>query len=73
MLGSLLALVMRNTLPLTIYLLAFLPSILDMLLISGGEQTIRDNNLTVGAAVMWSGNALLAALSILAYLRLRRN
>lgn len=73
MLGSLLALVMRNALPLTIYLLAFLPSILDMLLIAGGEQTIRDNKLTVGAAVMWSGNALLALLSLIAYARLKRN
>lgn len=73
MLGSVLAMTLRNSLPLVIYLWAFLPSIADILLISGGEQMIRDGSLWGGTIVLWSGNGVMTLLVVLTYFRLARN
>lgn len=73
LLGAVLAMKMRNSLPLSIYLIAFLPSILDLLLISGGEQSFRDGLHAEGLAVMWAGNAALALLTAWTFVRLSRN
>jgi len=73
LLGALLATVMRSAQPLTIYLLAFLPSIGAILVISGGEQMMRDGQLAGGLAVMWSGNGLLLFISTLSFVRLSRH
>lgn len=72
-LGALLAMIMRGAQPLSVYLLAFLPSIGAILVISGGEQMMRDGQLGAGLAVMWSGNSLLFIIGTLAYWRLARN
>jgi lipopolysaccharide export LptBFGC system permease protein LptF len=71
-LGAVLAMWLRGSLPLTIYLLAFIPSILDLVLISGGDQVLREGKAS-GWLVMWSGNAGLLVLLLLAYGRLCRN
>jgi lipopolysaccharide export LptBFGC system permease protein LptF len=71
--GATFAMWLRESLPLTIYLLAFLPAILDLILISGGEQIVRDGEYLLGGSIMWSGNALLVAILAFSYLRLRRN
>jgi hypothetical protein len=71
-LGSTLAMWLRRSLPLTVYLWAFVPSILDLILISAGEQMMRDGRL-FGPFVMWSGNAVLLILWGYAYFRLSRN
>lgn len=72
LLGSTLAMLLRGTLPLTIYVLAFVPSIIDLILISAGEQLLRDGKMW-GHALMWSGNAILAAMLIIAFWRLQRH
>ncbi len=72
LLGAMLAMWLRGSLPLTIYLLAFLPSVLDLVAISAGEQLMRDGRM-IGAAVMWSGNALMLSFIMLAYVRLSRH
>lgn len=72
LLGGILAMLMKRAQPLTIYLLAFLPSIIDLILISGGEQMIRDGKST-GIVVLWSGNVGLAASCAFAYYRLTRH
>ncbi|MHC5024482.1 MAG: LptF/LptG family permease [Planctomycetota bacterium] len=72
LLGATLAMVLRQSLPLTIYLWAFLPSVLDLLLISGGEQSLRDGS-NAGIIAMWSGNAILFGLIVLSYWRLSRH
>ncbi|MEC7353278.1 MAG: LptF/LptG family permease, partial [Planctomycetota bacterium] len=41
MLGAVLAVLLRRALPLTIYALAFIPAVLDILLLSGGEQMVK--------------------------------
>jgi hypothetical protein len=73
MLGALLAAVMRSAQPLTIYLLAFLPSIGAVLVISGGEQMMRGGQLAGGLAVMWSGNGLLLLISAFSFFQLSRH
>lgn len=71
-LGGVLAMWLRGSLPLTIYLWAFVPSILDLILISAGEQMMRDGR-ELAPLVMWSGNAILVLVLITAFLRLSRN
>ncbi|MCA9295753.1 MAG: LptF/LptG family permease [Phycisphaerales bacterium] len=71
-LGAILAILLRESPPLTVYLWAFLPSILDLVLISGGEQMINDGK-SGGMLVMWSGNMLLFVLCLIAFRRLTRN
>ncbi len=72
LLGSILAIYMRRSLPLTIYLIAFLPSIADLLMISSGEQMLRDGK-WFGAVIMWGGTALLAIIFGRVYMKLARN
>ena len=73
LLGGTLAMVLRDSLPLVIYVWAFVPSILDVILISGGGHMVQDGQIALGTAVLWSGNALLAAIIAFAYCRLIRN
>lgn len=72
-LGSLLAIRLRHATPLLVYVVAFLPAIADILLISGGEQTLRRGPAFSGHLLLWSGNALLAFLCAAAWWRVRRN
>ena len=72
-LGATLAMWLRGSLPLTIYLWSFAPSVLDLIVISGGEQVMRDSGVAPGLVVMWSGNAALAALLIAVYWKLSRH
>lgn len=73
LLGAVLAMWLRDSLPLVIYVWAFAPSILDMLLISGGDHMIRQGQILGGVLIMWSGNALLLAVLTFALVRLMRN
>jgi lipopolysaccharide export LptBFGC system permease protein LptF len=73
MLGAILAIWMRSHQPLTIYLCAFLPSILDLILISGGEQVMSEGALVGGATIMWSGNAIMVVVAVMTYLKLRQH
>ncbi len=72
-LGAVLAMWLRNSLPLVIYLLAFLPSVANLILISSGEHMMRDGHMVGGFAVMWSGNGVLVALSVGVFFLLSRN
>ena len=72
-LGATLAMWLREGMPLTIYLWAFLPSIADLILISSGDHVMRDGNVAGGFAVMWAGNAVLVVLILAAYRNLARH
>ena len=72
LLGAIMAMWLRGSLPLTIYVLAFVPAVLDLILTSAGEQLMRDGR-TLGPIVMWSGNAIMVGIIVLAYLRLARH
>jgi len=73
LLGSILAIHLRHSTPLAVYLVAFLPAIADILLISGGEQTLRRGPSILGYVLLWSGNVLLIVFCVAAWLRLRRH
>lgn len=72
-LGSILAVWLRQSQALMIYMLAFMPAILDLILISGGGQMMNEGRLVAGGVVMWSGNTALLLITLVAFLRLRRN
>jgi hypothetical protein len=73
MLGSTLAMWLRGSLPLVIYLWAFLPSIIDLILISSGDHLMRDGFVARGLFVMWSGNLSLFGILLYAYWNLQRH
>ena len=73
LLGAVLAVYMRNALPLTIYLIAFLPAIIDILLISGGEQMVKYRDFGPGTLVAFSGNGILLLMLVIFWWRLSRN
>ena len=72
-LGSVLAVGMRSSPPLTVYVFAFIPAILDIVLISGGEQLLRREPDLWGYLLIWSGNLILGGSCLFAWFRLRRN
>lgn len=61
LLGAMLAMWLRRALPLTIYVLAFLPAIANVMMVAGGQQVMRDGYFALGLSLMWGGNGLLAA------------
>ncbi len=73
LLGAVLAIRLRGANPLQIYLLAFIPSIIDILLISGGEQMLKEATSAAGVLVCSSGNLGIAAMIAIAYRQVARN
>lgn len=72
-LGSILAIRLRHATPLAVYLVAFLPAIADILLISAGEQMLRRGAGVEGHLLLWSGNVLLVLICLVNWWRLRRH
>ncbi len=73
LLGCVLAMWLRGSLPLTIYLWSFMPSIVDLITISSGEHMIRDGYFAGGFTIMWAGNAALVAIIASVYWKLSRH
>ena len=73
LLGSILAVLLKRSMPLTVYMWAFLPALLDLVLISSGSSMIRAGTTWMGLLTLWSGNLLLLLLIALAYRRLARH
>ncbi|MFO0874723.1 MAG: LptF/LptG family permease [Phycisphaerales bacterium] len=71
--GAVLAIWRRESVPLEIYVLAFVPSIANILLIASGEQMVRAGRFLAGSATMWSGNAVMVAVLALAWSRMARH
>jgi hypothetical protein len=72
-LGAILAVRLRGTNPLQIYLLSFIPAIIDILLISGGEQMLKEATTATGILVASLGNIGLLAMIAVAYRQIMRN
>ena len=72
-LGALLAVRLRGTNPLQVYLLSFLPAIIDILLISGGEQMLKEATTVTGILVASLGNIALAAMIVVSFRKVARN
>ena len=73
LLGATLAIWLRHSSPLVVYVWAFLPAVIDIILIASGDHVARDGRLVGGLVLMWSGNALLLGAQAYVYRRLARN
>jgi hypothetical protein len=73
LLGGALAVAMRQAMPLTVYVLAFLPAVANIFMLSGGQLMMSDGRMLAGSLVMWGGNAVLLAVLVGAWRRLSRN
>lgn len=71
-LGALMAIRLRDALPLVVYLWAFFPALACVILISTGQQTIHDRG-AMGVPVLWSGVVALAGYAIVVYKQVRRH
>ncbi len=72
-LGAILAMWRRNSLPLAIYLLSFIPAIANILMLASGQQLMRGDHVWMGMLVMWSGTLLLLVIAAIGYRELARN
>lgn len=71
-LGALMAMWHRGSLPLATYVWAFVPSIADLILISAGEQLLREGRVWAHG-LMWSGNAVLLVMCMWTWMKVSRN
>jgi lipopolysaccharide export LptBFGC system permease protein LptF len=71
--AAILAVLLRSKPPLLVYVIGFLPAILDILMISGGEQMLRGRIHWLGFVVAYAGNAILFAACVIGALRLRKH
>lgn len=70
--GGVMALRLRDSLPLTVYTWSFFPALLAIVTISGGENVVEDN-VPLGLVVIWGGLGLLMAYTAVVYFSLRRH
>jgi lipopolysaccharide export LptBFGC system permease protein LptF len=70
--GSVMAMRLRDALPLTVYLWAFFPALATVLAISAGQQLVHGRGL-VGLPVLWAGVGGLSAFALAEYARLRKH
>jgi len=73
LLGSMLAIWKKHSLPLTIFLLAFIPSIGNVILIASGQSILRQAKVGQGLTVMWAGNAVLLVMILWVGRRMARH
>jgi lipopolysaccharide export system permease protein len=70
--GAVMAMRLRDALPLTVYLWAFFPALATVLAISGGQQLTHGKGM-VGLPVLWAGVGALSAFAVVEFLRLRKH
>jgi hypothetical protein len=73
MLGTVLAVLFRSSLPLTVYFLSFLPALAEIILVASGQSIYRNGSTAMGLAVMWSGHGVLAVLLAVSWYRVARH
>lgn len=71
-LGAVMAVRLRDALPLIVYLWAFFPALGCVILISTGQKTIHDSG-AMGIPVMWSGVVALASYAGVVYAQVRKH
>jgi lipopolysaccharide export LptBFGC system permease protein LptF len=71
-LGSLMAMRLRDAMPLSVYLWAFFPALATMIAISGGQQLTHGQG-ALGLPVLWSGVVALSIFGVLEFIKLRKH
>jgi len=64
LLGGILAIWRRDSLPLTVFLLAFLPALANVLMIASGQGIVRSGKVVSGLTVMWMGSLIFLVLIV---------
>lgn len=72
LMGTVMAMRLRDSLPLTIYLWAFFPALATVITISAGQQLTHGHGL-IGLAVLWGGVAALGAYAASEFVRLAKH
>lgn len=74
LLGATLAIRLRTSLPLTVYLFSFIPAIIGLVLISTGADMLRtvDAPNSLGLLIIWSGNLAMVVFALLTLRRVAR-
>ena len=70
--GAVMAMRLRDALPLTVYLWAFFPALFTMVAISGGQQLAHGKGI-MGLPVLWSGVGVLTVLLLVEFRKLARH
>lgn len=73
LLGAAMAVALKRAMPLTVYLLAFIPAVTNIFMVSGGQLLMSNGNIFVGSALMWGGNLLLLSVLYVTWRRIVRN
>ena len=73
LLGAILATWRRQSLPLAIYLLSFIPAIGNILLLASGQQLVRNGTVVAGMTMMFAGTLMLLVIAGVGYRQLARN
>jgi len=73
LLGAAMAVALKRAMPLTVYLLAFIPAVTNIFMVSGGQLLMSNGNIFVGSALMWGGNFLLLSVLYVTWRRIVRN
>jgi len=71
-LGAIMALRLRESLPLNVYLWSFFPALACVIIASGGSSVAEENG-TPGLYLLWSGCAAFALYALFEFTRLRRH
>jgi hypothetical protein len=70
--GSIMAMRLRDSLPLIVYLWSFFPALIAVLTIVGGQQMVHKHG-TIGLPLLWGGVGGLTLYTALEYWKLRRH
>jgi len=73
LLGAILATWRRQSLPLAIYVLSFVPAVGNILLLASGQQLVRNGSVAFGMSMMLAGTLMLLLIALFGYQRLARN
>ncbi len=65
LLGAVAAVLLRRASPLAVYLVAFLPTLVAVILAAQGKELLRDGDPVAGLLVMWSGPAVMLGVALL--------
>jgi len=71
--GAVMAIRLKNTLPLIVYMWSFLPALVTIILISSGQQVMESESVAAGAYVMWSGVTALALMGVVVLFQVRKH
>ncbi|MDA1007504.1 MAG: LptF/LptG family permease [Planctomycetota bacterium] len=62
--GAVVAVLLRRTTPLMVYVVAFVPTLIAVVLAAQGKELMRNDQVLVGLVIMWSGPTAMMAIGL---------